>query len=771
MPYGQTFRSCDIGLAALVAFTGFGLPVRSDDLRATNAGGTFTAEQQNLWSFQPIERPPVPAVKDSAWVRNAIDAFVLAKLEAAALAPSLPASKRQLIRRATLDLIGLPPTPEEVEAFLADDRADSYEKLVDRLLASRQYGERWARSWLDLCRYAESDGFKSDNTRPHAWRYRDYVIQSLNEDKPYDQFIREQIAGDEIDPTNAAALIATGFNRHWADEDNARNLVLRRQEILNDITDTTAAVFLGLSLGCARCHDHKYDPITQRDYYRFQAFFAATQPVDRVAVTDGDPAHYRDQMKQWEDATAEIRTEMATIEEPVKGKMIRETTEKFIPEVQEALATEPAKRTPLERQLANLAETHMEISTEAMVGKMAKGDRERWTQLRDSLSEFDRLKPAVSAVAMVLTDVGGTAPKTHLLRRGAYSTPEDEVEPGILSFFDARPSTIPQPDAAATSTGRRAALADWIVSPDNPFTARVMVNRIWQGHFGRGLVATPSDFGMQGDPPTHPDLLDWLASEFVARGWSLKEMHRLVLLSNTYQQASTIADCEINNPQSAIPNPQLSDPDNRLLWRMNRQRLDAEAIRDSILFVSGRLNPQSGGPSVRPDLPAGLSDRYGWKSDKEPAQRNRRSVYVFVRRNLRYPLFELFDMPDTNETCGRRNRTTTAPQALFVLNSDLILGEARAMAGRILCDVGTDRGAAIGRAYRLAFTRDPSSDELTLSREFLERQAAIVRERITDSQRIALPDPMPPQLDPADGAAFTDLCHALLNANEFIYVD
>jgi hypothetical protein len=283
---------------------------------------------------------------------------------------------------------------------------------------------------------------------------------------------------------------------------------------------------------------------------------------------------------------------------------------------------------------------------------------------------------------------------------------------------------------------------------------------------------------MQGEPPTHPELLDWLASEFVLRGWSVKQMHRLVVLSNTYRQASTIVDLgwriansQTNNPQSAVPNPQSLDPDNRLLWHMNRLRLDAEVIRDAMLFVSGQLNPQSGGPSIRPDLPPGLSDRYGWKSDNEPAQRNRRSIYVFVRRNLRYPMFELFDMPDTNETCGRRNRTTTAPQALFVLNSALILSEARAMAGRIFSDVGTDRHAAIGRAYRLAFSRDPTGEEVQLSSEFLDRQAAIVRDRMTALDRIAMPEPMPAQLDRADGAAFTDLCHALLNANEFIYVD
>jgi Protein of unknown function (DUF1553)/Protein of unknown function (DUF1549) len=768
MPQCNLLRSPLIRIVLTMSIANAVSAAMAQDVERTGGRTSFRPDQQSLWSFQPIKRPGVPNVVDTTWVRNPIDAFVLTKLEAAGLRPSPQTDKRQLIRRVTLDLIGLPPTPDDVQAFLIDDSPAAYEALVDRLLSSEQYGERWARPWLDLSRYAESDGFKSDNTRPNAWRFRDYVIRSLNADKPYDQFVREQLAGDEIAPADPSSIIATGFNRHWADEDNARNLVLRRQEILNDITDTTASVFLGLSLGCARCHDHKYDPITQRDYYRFQAFFAATQPVDCVAVTDGDGQSYREQMAEWEGVTAEIRAEMASIEDPVRNKMKSDTIEKFVPEVQEALSTEPAKRTPLQQQYANLAETHMDITTESMTGKMAKEDRERWSKLRDRLKEFDRMRPQVAAVAMVLTDVGRTAPKTHLLRRGAYNSPEEEVEPGILSFFDVNPAEV-SPPGTLTSTGRRAALANWIASPDNPFTARVIVNRLWQGHFGRGLVGTPSDFGAQGDVPSHPELLDWLATELVARGWSLKAMHRLMVTSNTYcQSAIATGDGDLSEIAARAANV---DPDNKLLWRMNRMRLDAEIIRDSMLAVSGQLNPQAGGPSIRPELPAGLSDRYGWKTDPDSAQRNRRSVYVFVRRNLRYPFFELFDMPDTNETCGRRNRTTTPPQALFVLNSELILNHARAMAGRLLNEAGTDQYAVITRAYELAFGRDPSGADMERSKRFLSDQAALIRQRTPGSNELALPDPMPPGLDTADGAAITDLCHTLLNANEFIYVD
>ncbi len=779
------------GVLLLTLLAVIGISTASEPIEAqgpsTNktAGRAFTDQQLSHWSFQKTERPAIPPVKQPAWVRNSIDAFILAKLEARGLKPLPAADKRVLIRRVTLDLIGLPPTPADIDAFLADDSSDAYEKLVDRLLASPQYGERWARPWLDLARYAESDGFKSDDTRPFAWRYRDYVIQSLNEDKPYDRFIREQLAGDEIDPANPAALVATGFNRHWPDESNARNLVQRRQEILNDITDTTASVFLGLSLGCARCHDHKYDPITQKDYYRFQAFFAATHAVDSVAVNEADEPNFRERMKEWEETTTVIRTEMTAIEDPIKRRMKKDTIDKFVPEVQEALATEPAKRNPLQHQLANLAETHMDITTEAMMGKMAKDDRERWTKLRDSLKDFDHLKPAVNPIAMTLTDVGRTPPKTHLLRRGNYSAPEEEVEPGILSFFDASPAKIPTPADDISTTGRRAALADWIASPDNPFTARVMVNRLWQSHFGNGLVGTPSDFGVQGDKPTHPELLDWLSTQFAASGWSLKAMHRMMVTSSTYRQGSGFrvqgsgtrdqrpqaSGQPDHSPLTTHLSPESVDPDNTLLWRMNRIRLDAEIIRDAMLAVSGQLNPQSGGPSIHPELPPGLSERYGWKPSKDVSQRNRRSVYVFVRRNLRYPLFELFDMPDTNETCGRRNRTTTPPQALFILNSELILSEARAFAGRVLAEAGTDPYAAIGGAYRLAFGRDPSGDEVTLTRNFLDRQTELARGRAANSAKFALPTPLPDGYEPAAGAAFTDLCHALLNANEFIYVD
>ena len=564
-------------------------------------------------------------------------------------------------------------------------------------------------------------------------------------------------------PRDSQALIATGFNRHWPDESNARNLVLRRQEILNDITDTTASVFLGLSLGCARCHDHKYDPLTQMDYYRFQAFFAASEPTETIAIAGLDPEASRAQFQEWEQATAPIRQEMESIEDPVRRRMQKDTIDKFVPEVQEALSVEASARSPLQSQLANLAETHMDITTDAMVGKMSKDDRDRWTKLRDSLKELDRLKPAGSGVAMTVHDVGRTAPPTYLLRRGLYNAPEEEVAPGFPSYFDTTPASVPARADEATSTGRRTVLADWIADSRNPFTTRVVVNRLWQGHFGRGIVGTPSDFGKQGDQPTHPDLLDWLATELVDQGWSLKAMHRLLVTSNTYRQTSQVVDGQERAREI--------DPDNMMLWRMNRQRLDAEVIRDTMLSVSGTINFEAGGPSIHPELPAGLSDRYGWKPSEQIDQRHRRSIYVFVRRNLRYPLFELFDMPDTNETCGRRSRTTTPPQALFILNSDLVLNYAKAFAGRILREAGNDPYLAITTAYRIAFGRDPCDEEIASSSEFLRRQADLVREQADSVSKLALPSPMPEGYDPCSGAALTDLCHVLLNANEFVYVD
>jgi hypothetical protein len=746
------------------------LPAQEVDALKAWIDAGAPADTSLPWAFRPVGQPAAPTVR-SRWVRNPIDAFVLHELRKNGLDPSPEAPREVLIRRATFDLTGLPPTPEEVAAFLDDRRPDAYERLIDRLLASPRYGERWARPWLDLARYAESEGFKSDEPRPNAWRYRDYVIQSLNADKPYDRFVREQIAGDELWPQDPAALVATGFNRHWADESNARNLRLRRQEILNDVTDTVGAVFLGLTVGCARCHDHKYDPISQADYYRLQAFFAALQPRDDLVLAGPvEKEQYHRRLAEWEAKTRDSRAALAALEDPYRERLYRERFDKFPPDVQEAITAAPRQRTALQWQLALKAAPQLDVSSGEVGKAMKPEERARWEAVTHEIERFRPLKPAPLPIGIGITDVGREAPATHVLAVGVYDAPLAEVSPGFLSILHPGPPSI-VPPSSFPSTGRRTALADWIASPANPLTARVMVNRLWQGHFGRGIVATPSDFGASGEPPAHPELLDWLAREFMARGWRLKAMHRLMMTSATYRQSSAYS-----------PNAARVDPDNRLWWRMPRRRLEAEEIRDATLAVGGLLNLRMGGPSVYPELPAGVSAG-GWPTTTDPWTAARRSIYVFVKRNLRYPLFEAFDMPDTHESCPRRSVTTTAPQALMLLNSNLAVHQAQQFAARVIRDAhratsggrgnrsGDERDAAVIRAYELAFRREPDSQERQLAMAFLERETSIVEERLAQSRPVALPEPMPPGSTPAEGAAMVDFCHVLLNANEFVTID
>jgi hypothetical protein len=714
------------------------------------------------WAFRKLSHPAVPRVKSPVWVANPIDNFLLAKLEKQGLAPAPPAAPEILLRRVNFDLIGLPPTPEEMGAFRADRSPDAYEKVVDRLLASPQYGERWALYWLDLVRYAESDGFKSDVTRPTAWRYRDYVIRALNDDRPYDRFVREQLAGDELYPDNPAAHIATGYYRHFPDEDNARNLEQRRQEILNDLTDTTGQVFLGLTVGCARCHDHKYDPISQKDYYRLQAFFAAFLATDDVLVGGREEVlSYRQGSQKWEAKTAALRRRMAALQEPYRQKLIASTKAKFPRAIQEAYDTPAAKRTPLQRQLAAMVSRQLAVNPNAMVKAMKPEVRREWQDLSRQMAELDPLKPRTLPHAMGITDVGPVAPATYVLKRGNWQRHGEEVTPGFLSALEKKDVRLSKPKSGAKTTGRRSALALWLTRPDHPLTARVMVNRLWQHHFGKGIVASPGDFGVMGEPPTHPELLDWLAREFVRRDWSLKAMHRLMVASTAYRQSSRW------NAKAARV-----DPDNQLLWRMNRRRLEGETLRDAVLAVSGLLNPKASGPSVFPELPAELGNpRGGWRVSTDARQRNRRSIYVFAKRNQRYPLFSLFDAPDGNETCSRRNLTTTAPQALMLLNGKLTLDLARAFAGRLLREGKTDPARLVDRAYRLALGRAPDAEEMQTARGFLARQADLVRQRLKEKKVVAQPVAAPAGTPAAFGAALVDLCHVLLNVNEFIYVD
>lgn len=699
----------------------------------------FTAMQKRWWAFQPVMRQEVPPVRAKGWVQNEIDAFILAKLEEKGIQPNPRADKVTLIRRASLAVTGLPPRPEEVQAFLADNSAKAWERVVDRLLASPHYGERWARHWLDVARYADSEGFKSDETRPNVWRYRDYVIQSFNEDKPYDRFVREQIAGDELYPGDANALVAVGFNRHFPDESNAANIMQRRQELLNDITDTVGLAFLAMTVGCARCHDHKFDPILQKDYYRLQAFFANTRIEDGAVLESRERrAEWERRHQAWMAATADVRAEIEALLKPKYEAKYQERFSRFPEEIQAVITMEPARRNPYQWQMFHKAKPQITFTEQEIAAMLRGAEKEQYLELKGRLAAFDHLKPEPPAVAQTMIDNGMEAPKTYLLAGGAWNSPQEEVEPGFLSILDpaaAKIEALPE----LNSTGRRAALARWLTDPGNPLTARVMVNRIWHYHFGKGIVATPNDFGVMGERPTHRELLDQLAWRFMQEGWSMKKLHKTILMSSTWQQSSQYRE------EAAA-----KDPDNKLLWRFHRRRLEAEAIRDSMLHVSGLLNLKMGGPGVFPPLPPGVETRGGWKKEEDPDEARRRSVYIFVRRNMRYPMLEVFDLPDTHESCGRRMATVSSMQALELLNNDLVWEWAGAFARRVANDSGLTPEAQVDRAWRLALSRPATDAERRDAVAFLERQEKLAGSR---------------------DAALLDFCHMLLNSNEFLYLN
>jgi hypothetical protein len=698
------------------------------------------ADDKSAWAFRTPCRPALPQIRDAAWVVNPIDAFILARLEKQDLAPSRRADKLTLLRRVTFDLTGLPPTVAEQEAILADKSTSAYEKVVDRLLASPRYGERWAQHWLDLVRYAETDGFKSDDFRPTAYQYRDYVIRALNADLPYDRFVRQQLAGDELEPDNPQALVATGFNRLWPYENNSALLEAQRQEILDDVTEVTGSVFLGLTVGCARCHDHKFDPISQVDHFRLQAHFAGLRTRDDLLAADPrERQRYRERLAAWESATRDVRNEMNEMTADARGKGRAQALTKFRAEIQEAVKALEANRTPYQQVIALMAEVQLSAGADSAAAKLPADKKKQYDELAKKLATAGPKPKPPGPIVMSVSDVGRAAPPTHRLAGGDWSKPREEVQPG---FLDALRPAVPdvKPNPSGDSTGRRAALARWLTQPTHPLTARVVVNRLWQHHFGVGIVATPSDFGAQGDPPTNPELLDWLAVEFVERGWSLKQMHRLMVTSATYCQTSLV--------DPADPRLQV-DREDKLLWHARRQRLEGETLRDAMLAISGELNLRPFGPSARPKLPEKISN-YAWKPDARPEDQHRRSVYVFAKRNMRFPMFDAFDLPDMHNSCARRSQTTTAPQALLLLNGDFTLDRALHWCESLRSGSPDDR-AFVTKAYRQAWGRPAREDEIAAAVSFLQRQRSLEDGRTDD--------------------AADDFCHALLNANEFLYVD
>jgi hypothetical protein len=822
------------------------------------------------WSLQPVKRPALPPLKNAGWVKNPIDAFILARLEAKGLAPNPPASRLELLRRVTYDLTGLPPTPAEVEAFLADTSPDAYTKLIDRLLDSPRYGEKWARHWLDLVRYAETNSFERDNPKPNVWRYRDYVIRAFNSDKPYDLFLKEQLAGDELGSGDADAIIATGYYRLGIWDDEPSDPLLARYDGLDDIVATTGQVMLGLTFDCARCHNHKIDPIAQKDYYRLVAFFHNINHFRNGGPTDEMPiftspeqskafgVEERALKKRRDEVQADIsaiEAEFRALYEKQRGEQAigsdlddlqykfyrnawtslpdfsvakhedagklpknlfdispRTRNEAFgfvfdgtliVPEagkytfyldsddgsrltidgkalitydgihalgtVQKQTIELPMGRLPIkleyfqniygyglhvawsgpgfERRLLSVPEKEavtdlaraMQLDGRKLLGKERHAE---YVKLRKQLEALKKQVPSAER-ALCVTEAGSSAPETFVLLRGNPHVKGDKVEPAFPSVFNLPDPVIPPPKTGMHSSGRRLVLANWIASPDNPLAARVMVNRLWQHHFGRGIVRSPNDFGLQGSRPTHPELLDWLAREFVARGWRMKAMHKLILTSNAYRMSSR------GNPQGLA-----ADPANDQFWRFDMRRLSGEEIRDSILAVSGNLNLKMFGPSVYPEIPrevlAGQSvPGRGWPVSA-PDEQNRRSVYVHVKRSLLLPILESFDLAETDRTTPVRFSTTQPTQALGMLNGDFLNKQARVFAARLRKEAGSEAPAQVRMALALATGRTPADAEVQRGVRFL----GAVRQ------------------DGASADSALDLyCLLVLNLNEFVYLD
>jgi Protein of unknown function (DUF1553)/Protein of unknown function (DUF1549) len=701
------------------------------------------------WAFQPVRAVEPPTVKDESWVRTPVDRFVLAKLEEKGLAPAAPATCEQLIRRVTFGLTGLPPTPEEVGAFVTacnDGKPSTVNSqlsaVTDRLLDSSHYGERWARHWLDVVRFAETDGFEHDAVRKHAWRYRDYVIRAFNDDKPYDRFIREQIAGDELWPDDPDAQTATAFSLLGPDMVDSADQTQRRLNTLNDATDTTASAFLGLTFGCAKCHDHKSEPFTQRDYYSMQAFFAPAQFERELAIpTASEKAAHAAAMAAYKEKAGPAQSRIDAIERPHRERIYERKLSKLAPEVQEAHRTPKEKRSGQHEAVVQETAAMVNVSDNEVAKALSPDEKAERDRLLEEVGKIPR--PTGLPATMAMRNPDRPPPAVHVLARGDYNNPAEEVPPGYPAAMDRSTGAgaATAAEKARTASARRADLARWMASPDNTLTARVMVNRIWQHHFGRGIVATPGDFGTKGAAPTHPELLDWLAREFVVRGWSIKAMHRLIVLSAAYAQSSVPAADALAR-----------DPDNAFVSRQNRMRLEGEAIRDSLLAVSGGLNPKMFGPGVMPPIPESITaTSQNWTTTPDGTEHTRRSIYIFARRNLRYPLLEVFDAPDSNLPCAERGRSTTAPQALSLLNSAEVVAAASAMAARLLNEspAGAPR---VRHAFRLALGRAPTESETAAALDFLN----------------TAPDGEPA---PTEAAAWTEFCRALFNLNAFVYVE
>ncbi|MBS1788567.1 MAG: DUF1553 domain-containing protein [Acidobacteria bacterium] len=738
----------------------------------TASSQILSTNKKPYWAFVKPVRPTTPSVKNQGWIRTPIDAFVLAKLEEKGLQPSPPADKRTLLRRVTFDLTGLPPTPLEISAFLADKSSNAYEKVVDQLLASPHYGERWAQHWLDVVRFGETNGFELDADREQAWRYRDYVVNSVNADKPYNQFLVEQIAGDELDPESFEMRVATGFLRAGPQHVVSGNLdkAELRQEWLTEVMFGVGNGILGLTVGCARCHDHKFDPIPQNDFYRLQAFFAASDNFDYRHPTKEQESAFQTATREQQEKLKPIQDQIAAIEKPYKDRLVEKKRAALEPTFANALAKDDKSRTDEEKRLAADARRMLSVQWDELVASLSPEDKARRAVLRQQMHRINLYEPEAIPQALSVADILQPVPTMNVLKGGNPHRLGAEVQPGVLSAIEGKDFN-PEITPVGKSTGRRLALARWLTKPDHPLTARVMVNRLWHYHFGRGIVATPNDFGRNGQQPTHPELLDWLATEFVARGWSLKQMHKLIVLSNTYQQSSQ------GNSDAAK-----ADPDNKLLWRMNRQRLDAEEIRDAVLAVNGTLNGQRGGPPIRVPLDPEVYDTIFteyepdnlWPVHPDVRQHARRSLYLLRKRNVRLPMLAAFDSPDMMNSCGARSVSVHALQSLTLMNSAFMLEQSKLLAQRLFeetAGVKTGRQEKmIAKLFELTLGRLPKAAEAQMAKTFLKEQTVILRQRIARGETVAQLKELKPVVDAATVAAWVDLCLSTYNLNEFVYL-
>ena len=694
------------------------------------------APKSDYWAFQKPQAHPVPQ-NPSAWVRTPVDAFVLEKLNEKGLTPSGELDKRRLVRRLYLDLWGLPPTQQQVQAFLEDSSPRAYEELVERLMASPHYGERWAEKWLDVVRHADTNGFEGDRIRPHAWRYRDYVARAFAEDKPYDRFVLEQIAGDELFPGDPNALIATGFlragPRHVVSGNTDKEML--RQELLTEMAAGVGSAFLGLTVQCARCHDHKFDPILQADYYKLQAFFAPVE-LEEISIASVDETLAHEQALAAHEARLKpIQDALKELEKPWQEKAYEISKTQLEPRLLAALEKPEKLRSEEEEQLAADAKAQAKVPWYDLLKVIPDDIKAERAALRRQMHAIELERPEPPRAAFAVRNNAEEPPATHILAIGDHLHPLDEVQAGFLSATPDFGLEVPQ-----GADGRRSALARWLTHPDHPLTARVMVNRIWEFRMGGALTDDPNNFGLLGGAnPSHPEMLDYLAKAFVKMGWSVKAIDRMIVLSSAYRQSSEI------DPAKAE-----QDGDNRFYWRANRVRLSGEAIRDSALAAAGKLNREIGGPPVQVPIEPEIYEIIFteaepdnlWPVTPDPAQHNRRSLYLLNKRTVRLPLLSNFDQPDTMTSCAVRSRSTHALQALTMLNSDFIQDASKAFAERLAKACGqTDAACQAETAWEIALARPPNAEERALAVDFLN-----------DSE-----------------TRLTDFCLALLNRNEFVF--